>query len=443
MYTDSGYTTHISGSPFSMGTALTQNITGLTANTIYYYRIKANNSSCDSTYLTGNFTTLCNAINSFPYSQGFNTASVMPSCFSATEGSTGAAYHWESVTSDSSHGAGSSAEGAAFMRMNYFSASATYNPYYLNFPSFDLGATPKRATFSIWMGSSSGTNSLVLQVSSNGGGAWTDLATYTANASNTSSTASWESKIVDLTSYASQTVTFRLKATSNYGSSYCNVGFDNFVIENIPSCLTPSSVSATSSITDTSATINWTASSSTPSGGYDWEVRTSGAGGSGATGLATAGSVAAGVLTANVTGLLPATSYTVYVRANCGGGDMSSWISGGSFTTSCAVPSAQPTAFVAGTIAQTSVAGSFTAASGAPTGYLVVRSVGALNTTPVDGTTYSSGNTLGNGTVIQSNSTLTFSATSLASLVLPSNIVKIIVLNEIFGFNLFCTSVNV
>jgi GEVED domain/Secretion system C-terminal sorting domain/Fibronectin type III domain len=107
-----------------------------------------------------------------------------------------------------------------------------------------------------------------------------------------------------------------------------------FEVTTPPSCM-PTTVSATTAITISSATINWAASTSTPSSGYEWEVRTSGAGGSGATGLVTSGATAAGVLTADVTGLSPQTSYTVWVRGNCGGGDFSTWASGGVFFTPC------------------------------------------------------------------------------------------------------------
>ncbi|WP_034672200.1 GEVED domain-containing protein [Epilithonimonas caeni] len=61
VYTDSGYTTAIPGSPFNAGTSTAQNITFSNAATTYYYRIKANNGSCDSTYLTGSFIPACAA----------------------------------------------------------------------------------------------------------------------------------------------------------------------------------------------------------------------------------------------------------------------------------------------------------------------------------------------------------------------------------------------
>jgi hypothetical protein len=57
VYTNAGYTTPISGSPFSLGAGLTYNLTGLISGTTYYYRIKANNANCDSSYLTGTVST--------------------------------------------------------------------------------------------------------------------------------------------------------------------------------------------------------------------------------------------------------------------------------------------------------------------------------------------------------------------------------------------------
>ncbi len=66
VYTDASYTTSILGSPFSVGTSVSQSLTSLNSNTPYYYRIKANNGGmgCDSAYLTGTFTTACGATTS-------------------------------------------------------------------------------------------------------------------------------------------------------------------------------------------------------------------------------------------------------------------------------------------------------------------------------------------------------------------------------------------
>lgn len=80
----------------------------------------------------------------------------------------------------------------------------------------------------------------------------------------------------------------------------------------------------------------------------------------------------------------------------------------------CGVPASQPTSFVAGTVTSTSVAGSFTAAAGAPSGYIVIRSPGPFFGILLDGTTYPPGTVIGNGTVVQSSSATNFTATGLS-----------------------------
>jgi hypothetical protein len=77
-------------------------------------------------------------------------------------------------------------------------------------------------------------------------------------------------------------------------------------------------------------------------------------------------------------------------------------------------PTAQPTSLVTVPYS-TSINGSFTAASPVAEKYLVVRSEAAHNTTPVDGTAYAPGGTLGNGTIVQASNGLTFSVTGLTA----------------------------
>ncbi|MFP9116126.1 beta strand repeat-containing protein, partial [Flavobacterium sp. RHBU_3] len=55
VYTDAAFTTPISGSPFTNLTGSSYTFSGLTANTTYYYKIKAANGICDSAYVTGSF----------------------------------------------------------------------------------------------------------------------------------------------------------------------------------------------------------------------------------------------------------------------------------------------------------------------------------------------------------------------------------------------------
>ena len=97
-------------------------------------------------------------------------------------------------------------------------------------------------------------------------------------------------------------------------------------------CFEPTGVTA-SLVTATTATMSWTAPVPLPGSGYQYEIRTSGAPGSGATGLAASGTTPAGVLNAAVSGLTPGTAYFAYVRSNCGGTSFSQWSALASFTT--------------------------------------------------------------------------------------------------------------
>lgn len=103
-----------------------------------------------------------------------------------------------------------------------------------------------------------------------------------------------------------------------------------------PSCVPPTGTSS-SAITTNSATISWNPATPVPGVGYEWEVRSSGAAGSGATGLAASGSTLPAVTTVNVTGLNSSTSYSIYVRSVCAVGTNSAWTAASAFSTlSCA-----------------------------------------------------------------------------------------------------------
>jgi hypothetical protein len=83
-------------------------------------------------------------------------------------------------------------------------------------------------------------------------------------------------------------------------------------------------------------------------------------------------------------------------------------------STPCATPAAAPTALVFGTIAETSLSGSFTAASPSSNEYLVIMSTNsALTNNPLDGQNYTVGDNVGDGTVIAKGSELNFTATDL------------------------------
>ncbi|MDM1555989.1 T9SS type A sorting domain-containing protein [Chryseobacterium indologenes] len=103
-----------------------------------------------------------------------------------------------------------------------------------------------------------------------------------------------------------------------------NTQKNTFTPISCPSNCTPPAQFSTTNITSSTATINWTASVSAPNGGYMYLYSTNPiVGGIDGTSLST---------TANLTSLLPNTTYYWWVASYCGS-SQSNWMSGGSFTT--------------------------------------------------------------------------------------------------------------
>lgn len=92
-----------------------------------------------------------------------------------------------------------------------------------------------------------------------------------------------------------------------------------------PTCIAPT-LNASTNITASTATINWTAPTSLPAAGYQYIVTTINTTPVGS-GTATA------ALTASLSSLTANTTYYVFVRSNCGSGDFSPWTASGTFDT--------------------------------------------------------------------------------------------------------------
>ncbi|SEH86846.1 Por secretion system C-terminal sorting domain-containing protein [Paenimyroides aquimaris] len=151
------------------------------------------------------------------------------------------------------------------------------------------------------------------------------------------------------TNCATKTATFAPKAGKLYVrlivSNTSAAGDNYFYLDNIsvdqgtpPTCFMPDDVYVTNK-TDVGFTLNWTATNSTLLD-HEFEVRTSGAPGSGTAGLVTTTPPAGPVGTAtsvSITGLSASTNYKVYIRSNCDATDSSFWI-GIDVTTMCTPP---------------------------------------------------------------------------------------------------------
>lgn len=257
-----------------------------------------------------------------------------------------------------------------------------------------------------------GSGNFIVAISTNNGSTYTNVATIANDG-----TAGWKTYTYNLASYAGQQIKVRL--TGNWTSGDYYLSFDNFKIEEIPACDIVTSLSS-SNITASGVTLNWAASSSNPSGGYEYEIRTSGAAGSGSTGLASSGWVGAGVLTANISGLPPGASYNAYIRSNCDAQGYSLWSNAIPFTTFCNTPS-DASNIVISSVTSTTLSLSYTAAPVAPTGYMLFQSTSAVAPTLTNGSAYASGTsyTIGGQSYLCLASNNTGTSWSLTSL--PTN----------------------
>lgn len=138
-------------------------------------------------------------------------------------------------------------------------------------------------------------------------------------------------KTVTFTPPPSTALYVRFNATWATGDYYLH--FDDVAISQgaAPSCLAPTGLTS-SAITSSSATVTWTASTSTPADGYEFYYSSSSAL---TETTVPSGSTAAGVVTTNLTGLTDNTQYYVWVRSKCSTTDISAWTPASTFRTLC------------------------------------------------------------------------------------------------------------
>ena len=140
---------------------------------------------------------------------------------------------------------------------------------------------------------------------------------------------------------------------------------DNVFWEPIPTCAEPS-LPIASSITASSAVVSFVEPAVPASAGYEYIVSTSNVTPSAS--ATVTGTVGPNTSSFTATALMPATTYFVYVRSNCGSGSVSPWSNSTTFTTLCVAV----TAFTQNFDAITSPA--------LPTCWFKVGTVGTVNT---------------------------------------------------------------
>jgi hypothetical protein len=181
------------------------------------------------------------------------------------------------------------------------------------------GAGAKRLSFDI--NNSAGSDSLTIDLSTNGGTTFSRLARYGVTG------AGFVTQVLPITA-TSATSIIRFRGVGDYSSN--DIGLDNIVLESATGCLTPAALSATT--TTTTAALTWL------TGGTGTYTVVYGPTGFNPNQAPSTTNVYTTVsnLTAppyNITGLTPGTTYQFYVTANCGASTNSGTAGPQSFTT--------------------------------------------------------------------------------------------------------------
>lgn len=308
---------------FSVVGATSLVVVGLNPLTNYYFRIRAVGLNCGIDSSTGTATTLCGAY-TIPYFQNFDTTPVatLPNCYTVVND------NLDAVTWQIQNSLAASAPNAYHLSTN----TGVNSDDWFFMPGLNLtGGVTYRLKFK-YNTANTGSFAENLRVRLGSSPAVANMTVTILNLSNIMNSV-YQTAIVDFTP-----VTTDIYYIGFQGFSFANqskILIDDISVIVSPTCFEPTNVSVTT-VGVTTATMTWTASVPPPGNGYNYYVSTSNL--TPSTLVTPTGSVGAGVTTANITGLLSATLYYVWVRGNCGGIDTSEWSLIETFTTDCDVP---------------------------------------------------------------------------------------------------------
>lgn len=331
-----GTTVSVSSSPVQL--------TGLSAATNYSAYVRTNCGGGDFSTWVGpiNFGTQAPPLVP-PYTQDFS-AIALPAGWSLS----GSAQNWQFTTPGSSCPSrafiSNSGGGYAILDSDCYGSGNTQNSQMVT-GKFDFSNAPSAIVgFTHLYRNLGGPHTF--QYSIDDGASWTTVLTLpSANVGNPTSGESVDASFDLSTQLVGQSnVRFRWTYIGSYSWYWI---IDDFFIS-VPTCFEPTNL-ASNTVLASSATVTWSEPSLIPGLGYEYELRTSGAAGSGATGLVDNGSLLVGTTSKDFIGLSPSTAHTFYIRSVCATGDTSSWTSTG-FTTANPPPcSSLPCDFQIGT----------------------------------------------------------------------------------------------
>ncbi|MBE99590.1 MAG: hypothetical protein CMP77_06365 [Flavobacterium sp.] len=303
---------------------LTAPISGLMANTPYFAWVR---SVCgvgvtSSWSPSVSFTTLCDAT-SIPYTQDVEsvTTPAIPACITIQNAGTG--NNWTTINNPGYGFANKT------FRYSYNSTNAANAWFYTQGLSL-TGGVSYRVAYKY--GNNSTFYTEKLRVSYGNAANAAAMTNVLANHP-TINTAASTTTFVDFTPATTGVYYIGFQAYSAADQDQLYV--DNISVTLTPTCEPVSGVAATTT-SFTTAGLVWNASASTPANGYEYYISTSNT--APVSGTTPTGSTAAGVLTAELTGLTAETTYYAWVRAVCSVSDASPWSSVTSFFTGYCTP---------------------------------------------------------------------------------------------------------
>nr|WP_321230434.1 T9SS type A sorting domain-containing protein [uncultured Psychroserpens sp.] len=327
------------GTATASGVANPYSQTGLVANNQYEFYVQADCVANGTSTWVGPFafTTECTVFTA-PYSEDFENGGAVPTCWTL-----GGDEDWLFNTAGPNHVgnggilSGNTASGGYYAVVDDSSPDATNAE--LTSPFIDVSGLAVPALIFYEISNNEGTLNATLTASVWDGAAWNVVGIYNTNTAN-----GWEQKVIDLsglTFTGDAQVRFSI---SDSGDFYDDIAIDDVSVEELPTCLDPSVLTATA-ISDTSADLGWTANGTAAL--WNIELVDVTAGGT-VTGTATASGVTNPY---TAMGLTQNNDYEFYVQADCAAGGLSAWVGPFAFSTLETCPS--PSTLMAANITET------------------------------------------------------------------------------------------
>ena len=304
----------------------------LTASTDYNVRVASNCGNDTSSWKSLAFTTPCEPISSLPFTENFDTCegytatssstNNLPFCWERLNSGTNTNYSgYPIVYANSTY----AASGSNSLRFYTYTTSGNYDDQMVILPEINLSVfslntlqlsfdARKNPTYNF---------SLVVGIISNP----LDKTTFVPIDTITSipnTFTNYEFLFNHYSGPAGRIAIMAPRPASGYNSGY----IDNILVDLIPSCPKPKNLTATGA-TSSSIDLSWTEMGSAST----WEIEYGPAG-------FTQGTGTVETATSNpytITGLNSSTMYDFYVRANCGGSDISDYSAVCTYGTDCAI----------------------------------------------------------------------------------------------------------